>query len=78
MAMEHLQDDGKLYELRNVSRDVVAVDPRAHRKPCLRHCEEHLAAMLIAVDGLTTIASMSVLLVNRRGSCDGALAWSLS
>ncbi len=46
---------------------------------CLRHGEDHLAAVLIplAVDGLIVVASMSILLANRCGSCGGLLAWSL-
>lgn len=46
---------------------------------CLRHGEDHLAAVLIllAVDGLIVVASMSILLANRCGSRGGALAWSL-
>ncbi|MFG1879350.1 DUF2637 domain-containing protein [Sphaerisporangium sp. NPDC049003] len=46
---------------------------------CLRHGEDHLAAVLIplAVDGLIVVASMSILLANRYGSCGGLLAWSL-
>ncbi|GLW25027.1 hypothetical protein Mame01_50690 [Microbispora amethystogenes] len=46
---------------------------------CLRHNEDHLAAVLIplAVDGLIVVASMSILLANRYGSRGGVLAWSL-
>ena len=46
---------------------------------CLRHGEDHLAAVLIplAVDGLIVVASMSILLANRYGSRGGLLAWSL-
>ncbi|XVQ90433.1 DUF2637 domain-containing protein [Microbispora siamensis] len=46
---------------------------------CLRHGEDHLAAVLIplAVDGLIVVASMSILLANRSGSRGGLLAWSL-
>ncbi|GLW98192.1 DUF2637 domain-containing protein [Microtetraspora sp. NBRC 16547] len=46
---------------------------------CLRHSEDHLAAVLIplAVDGLIVVASMSILLANRCGSRGGLLAWSL-
>ncbi|MEU8175303.1 DUF2637 domain-containing protein [Microbispora hainanensis] len=46
---------------------------------CLRHGEDHLAAVLIplAVDGLIVVASMSILLANRCGSRGGILAWSL-
>ncbi|MEU8178990.1 DUF2637 domain-containing protein [Microbispora hainanensis] len=46
---------------------------------CLRHGEDHLAAVLIplAVDGLIVVASMSILLANRSGSRGGVLAWSL-
>ncbi|GIH73420.1 hypothetical protein Mth01_56730 [Sphaerimonospora thailandensis] len=46
---------------------------------CLRHAEDHLAAVLIplAVDGLIVVASMSILLANRYGSRGGLLAWSL-
>ncbi|MFF4989762.1 DUF2637 domain-containing protein [Streptosporangium saharense] len=42
---------------------------------CLRHGEDHLAAVLIpvAVDGIIVVASMSILLANRYG----ALAWTL-
>jgi hypothetical protein len=46
---------------------------------CLRHGEDHLAAVLIplAVDGTIVVASMSILLANRCGSRGGALAWTL-
>ncbi|MEV1199422.1 DUF2637 domain-containing protein [Microbispora rosea] len=46
---------------------------------CLRHGEDHLAAVLIplAVDGLIVVAPMSILLANRYGSRGGLLAWSL-
>ncbi|GGN99265.1 DUF2637 domain-containing protein [Microbispora bryophytorum] len=46
---------------------------------CLRHGEDHLAAVLIplAVDGLIVVASMSILLANRYGLRGGMLAWSL-
>ncbi|WP_084965480.1 DUF2637 domain-containing protein [Thermoactinospora rubra] len=46
---------------------------------CLRHGEDHLAAVLIplAVDGTIVVASMSILLANRYGSRGGALAWIL-
>jgi hypothetical protein len=46
---------------------------------CLRHGEDHFAAVLIpiAVDGAIVVASMSILLANRYGSRGGALAWSL-
>ncbi|WP_328708841.1 DUF2637 domain-containing protein [Microbispora hainanensis] len=46
---------------------------------CLRHGEDHLAAVLIplAVDGLIVVASMSILLANHYGSRGGLLAWSL-
>ncbi|WP_030506717.1 DUF2637 domain-containing protein [Microbispora rosea] len=46
---------------------------------CLRHGEDHLAAVLIplAVDGLIVVASMSILLANRSGFRGGLLAWSL-
>lgn len=46
---------------------------------CLRHGEDRLAAVLIplAVDGLIVVASMSILLANRYGSCGGVLAWGL-
>ncbi|GIH73439.1 DUF2637 domain-containing protein [Sphaerimonospora thailandensis] len=46
---------------------------------CLRHGEDHLAAVLIplAVDGLIVVASMSILLANWYGSRGGLLAWSL-
>ncbi|RBQ20567.1 hypothetical protein DP939_05590 [Spongiactinospora rosea] len=46
---------------------------------CLRHGEDHLAAVLIplAVDGTIVVASMSILLANRYGSRGGALAWTL-
>ncbi|MEV4096228.1 DUF2637 domain-containing protein [Streptosporangium saharense] len=46
---------------------------------CLRHGEDHLAAVLIplAVDGIIVVASMSILLSNRYGSRGGALAWTL-
>ncbi|GIH98187.1 DUF2637 domain-containing protein [Planobispora takensis] len=46
---------------------------------CLRHGEDHLAAVLIplAVDGTIVVASMSILLANRYGSRSGALAWML-
>ncbi|MFF4415730.1 DUF2637 domain-containing protein [Streptosporangium sp. NPDC001559] len=46
---------------------------------CLRHGEDHLAAVLIplAVDGIIVVASMSILLANRYGSRGGALAWTL-
>lgn len=41
---------------------------------CLRHGEDHLAALLIpvAVDGTIVVASMSILLANRYGSRGGA------
>ncbi|WP_425563933.1 DUF2637 domain-containing protein [Nonomuraea longicatena] len=44
---------------------------------CLRHGEDHLAAVLIplAVDGTIGVASMSILLANRYGSRGGLLAW---
>lgn len=43
---------------------------------CLRHGEDHLAAVLIplAVDGTIVVASMSILLANRHGSRGSALA----
>ncbi|MEO3797845.1 DUF2637 domain-containing protein [Nonomuraea sp. B10E15] len=46
---------------------------------CLRHGEDHLAAVLIplAVDGTIVVASMSILLANRYGSRGGMLAWTL-
>ncbi|MFI7702847.1 DUF2637 domain-containing protein [Nonomuraea sp. NPDC049480] len=46
---------------------------------CLRHGEDHLAAVLIplAVDGTIVVASMSILLANRYGSRGGLLAWTL-
>ncbi|MEV6032774.1 DUF2637 domain-containing protein [Nonomuraea sp. NPDC052116] len=46
---------------------------------CLRHGEDHLAAVLIplAVDGAIVVASMSILLANRYGSRGGALAWTM-
>lgn len=46
---------------------------------CLRHGEDHLAAVLIplAVDGTIVVASMSILLANQHGSRGGLLAWSL-
>jgi hypothetical protein len=46
---------------------------------CLRHGEDHLAAVLIplAVDGTIVVASMPILLANRYGSRGGALAWVL-
>ncbi|MFD0886864.1 DUF2637 domain-containing protein [Streptosporangium algeriense] len=46
---------------------------------CLRHGEDHLAAVLIplAVDGIIVVASMSILPANRYGSRGGALAWTL-
>ncbi|MEU4230546.1 DUF2637 domain-containing protein [Nonomuraea sp. NPDC026600] len=46
---------------------------------CLRHGEDHFAAVLIplAVDGAIVVASMSILLTNRYGSRGGALAWGL-
>ncbi|WP_405087594.1 DUF2637 domain-containing protein [Microbispora sp. NBC_01389] len=46
---------------------------------CLRHAEDHLAAVLIplAVDGLIVVASMSILLATRYGSRGGVLAWTL-
>ncbi|MEU8146756.1 DUF2637 domain-containing protein [Nonomuraea sp. NPDC048901] len=44
---------------------------------CLRHGEDRLAVVLIplAVDGTIVVASMSILLANRYGSCGGVLAW---
>ncbi|MFF3669831.1 DUF2637 domain-containing protein [Microtetraspora malaysiensis] len=49
---------------------------RHMRELCLRHGEDHLAAVLIplAVDGLIVVASMSILLANRYGSRGGILA----
>ncbi|NBE91837.1 DUF2637 domain-containing protein [Nonomuraea sp. KC401] len=46
---------------------------------CLRHGEDHLAAVLIplAVDGAIVVASMSILLANRYGSRGGVLAWTM-
>jgi hypothetical protein len=46
---------------------------------CLRHGEDHLAAVLIplAVDGTIVVASMSILLGNRHGSRGSFLAWSM-
>ncbi|WP_308168861.1 DUF2637 domain-containing protein [Nonomuraea sp. NEAU-A123] len=46
---------------------------------CLRHGEDHLAAVLIplAVDGTIVVASMSILLANRYGSRGGFLAWAM-
>ncbi|MEU6720735.1 DUF2637 domain-containing protein [Nonomuraea sp. NPDC046802] len=46
---------------------------------CLRHGEDHLAAVLIplAVDGAIVVASMSILLANRYGSRGGFLAWAM-
>ncbi|MFG1710889.1 DUF2637 domain-containing protein [Nonomuraea sp. M3C6] len=46
---------------------------------CLRHGEDHLAAVLIplAVDGAIVVASMSILLANRYGSRGGFLAWTM-
>ncbi|WP_433214912.1 DUF2637 domain-containing protein [Microtetraspora malaysiensis] len=57
--------------------DVVSF--RHMRELCLRHGEDHLAAVLIplAVDGLIVVASMSILLASRYGSRGGLLAWSL-
>ena len=45
---------------------------------CLRHGEDHLAEVLIplAVDATIVVASMSILLANRYGSCGDALAWT--
>jgi hypothetical protein len=49
------------------------------RELCLRHGEDHLAAVLIplAVDGAIVVASMSILLASRYGSRGGFLAWSM-
>ncbi|MEV4390581.1 DUF2637 domain-containing protein [Nonomuraea sp. NPDC049607] len=46
---------------------------------CLRHGEDHLAAVLIplAVDGTIVVASMSILMANRYGSRGGSLAWAM-
>src|SRR5690606_37213500 len=46
---------------------------------CLRHGEDHLAAVLIplAVDGTIVVASMSILLSNRCGSRGSLLAWTM-
>ncbi|MEV0168781.1 DUF2637 domain-containing protein [Nonomuraea fuscirosea] len=46
---------------------------------CLRHGEDHLAAVLIplAVDGAIVVASMSILLANRHGARGGFLAWAM-
>ncbi|WP_431925801.1 DUF2637 domain-containing protein [Nonomuraea jabiensis] len=46
---------------------------------CVRHGEDHLAAVLIplAVDGTIVVASMSILLANRYGSRGGVLAWAM-
>ncbi|GAA3714171.1 hypothetical protein GCM10022224_094730 [Nonomuraea antimicrobica] len=46
---------------------------------CLRHGEDHLAAVLIplAVDGAIVVASMSILLANQQGSRGGLLAWAM-
>ncbi|PZG41515.1 hypothetical protein C1I98_21200 [Spongiactinospora gelatinilytica] len=46
---------------------------------CLRHGEDHLAAVLIplAVDGTIVVASMSILLADRYGARGGPLAWNL-
>ncbi|MEV4575092.1 DUF2637 domain-containing protein [Nonomuraea jabiensis] len=46
---------------------------------CLRHGEDHLAAVLIplAVDGAIVVASMSILLANRYGSRGSLLAWTM-
>ncbi|MBB5775752.1 DUF2637 domain-containing protein [Nonomuraea jabiensis] len=46
---------------------------------CLRHGEDHVAAVLIplAVDGTIVVASMSILLGNRYGSRGGLLAWTM-
>ncbi|MER7213713.1 DUF2637 domain-containing protein [Streptosporangium sp. NPDC000239] len=59
---------------------IAAVVPFRHmHELCLRHGEDHLAAVLIplAVDGIIVAASMSILLANRYGSRGGALAWTL-
>jgi hypothetical protein len=52
---------------------------RHMRELCLRHGEDHLAAVLIplAVDGTIVVASMSILLASRYGSRGGFLAWSM-
>jgi hypothetical protein len=52
---------------------------RHMRELCLRHGEDHLAAVLIplAVDGAIVVASMSILLASRYGSRGGLLAWSM-
>lgn len=52
---------------------------RHMRELCLRHGEDHLAAVLIplAVDGTIVVASMSILLANRYGSRGGLLAWTM-
>ncbi|MEU5859798.1 DUF2637 domain-containing protein [Nonomuraea sp. NPDC047529] len=46
---------------------------------CIRHGEDHLAAVLIplAVDGTIVVASMSILMANRYGSRGGFLAWAM-
>ncbi|MEV6157067.1 DUF2637 domain-containing protein [Nonomuraea sp. NPDC052129] len=46
---------------------------------CLRHGEDHAAAVLIplAVDGAIVVASRSILLANRYGSRGGLLAWTM-
>ncbi|MGW0808532.1 DUF2637 domain-containing protein [Nonomuraea sp. NPDC002799] len=62
------------------SRGIAAVVSFRHmHERCLRHGEDHLAAVLIplAVDGAIVVASMSVLLASRCGSRGGFLAWTM-
>ncbi|KAA9376252.1 DUF2637 domain-containing protein [Microbispora cellulosiformans] len=81
---------GDLVAVRRIQRTTIAgvlllaliaavVSFRHMHELCLRHGEDHLAAVLIpiAVDGLIVVASMSILLANRSGSRGGLLAWSL-
>ncbi|TMR08420.1 DUF2637 domain-containing protein [Nonomuraea turkmeniaca] len=76
--------------VRNIQRTTIAgvtllaviaavVSFRHMHELCLRHGEDHLAAVLIplAVDGTIVVASMSILLANRYGSRGGMLAWTL-
>ncbi|RGA04248.1 DUF2637 domain-containing protein [Microbispora triticiradicis] len=81
---------GDLAAVRRIQRTTIAgvfllamiaavVSFRHMHELCLRHGEDHLAAVLIpvAVDGLIVVASMSILLANRNGSRGGFLAWTL-
>ncbi|MFI0425077.1 DUF2637 domain-containing protein [Spongiactinospora sp. 9N601] len=57
----------------------VVVSLRHMHELCLRHGEDHLAAVLIppAVDSTIVVVSMSILLANRYGRRGGALARTL-